>query len=80
MKQEQFKSNKWRTIGIHISICIDKILTAGHKISIKYNPLGRQVGYNEPEEIQQDSDSDNDAAQAKNAGIPQAGIVAHDPR
>ena len=63
-----------------MSICIDKMLNAGRKISIKYNPLGRQVCHNEPEEILQDSDSDNNAAQADDAGIPQAGIVAHDPR
>ena len=63
METGKYKSNKWRSIGIQISICIDKILTAGHKVSIKYNPLGRQIEHNEHEEVLQDDENEEDPAQ-----------------
>ena len=63
--QERYNKEKWRLIGIQISICIDKILIAGHKISISYNPLGRHVRNMpfEHEEEYQNSEIENTAAQ-----------------
>ncbi len=55
--QERHNKDKWRLLGIQISIGIDKILTAGHNISIIYNPLGRQTRHMPFEQEDESQDS-----------------------
>ena len=43
---------------MQISICIDKILTAGHNNSLEYNPLGTNMMI--PEEDTQTQNSGNE--------------------
>ena len=63
---DKFNASKCRLIGMRISIFIDKILTAGHKLPITYNSLGRQTRHmiNEQEDEAQESHDENTAAQA----------------